>query len=92
MPNGRVASQVVANPKRELDALVAFVVRSDIQHKTALLDLLNVVDDHLKGGATSRGDAVSHWQSFAGYVDQYLGDVDGLLALTRRVGRNFTHA
>jgi len=77
------------SPRRELDALIALVTRADIPHKRALLDLLAVVDDHLKGGRTERADAVAHWQSFASYVDQYLTGVEGLQALTRRVGRTF---
>lgn len=78
-----------SNPIRDLDALVLFVRQSDIQHKAALLDLLAVVEDYLKGGGTIREDAVAHWQSFAGYVNQYLAGVDGLVPLTDRAGRPF---
>ena len=88
----RATQSLPSNPKRELDALVALILRSDIQHKSALLDLLTVVDDHLKNGGTSRADAVAHWQSFSSYAEQYLAAVDGLMPLTKRVGRNFAHA
>ncbi len=90
--NGRpvAAPQAQAAPpsRRELEALIALVMRANIQHKAALLDLLNVVDDHLKGGQTDGVDARAHWESFSGYVEQYLSDVDGLLPMTRRVGRS----
>lgn len=78
-----------SNPIRDLEALTLFVKQSDIQHKVALLDLLTVVDDYLKGGGTIREDAVAHWQSFAGYVHQYLASIDGLVPLTDRAGRPF---
>lgn len=87
--NGAVTGPPTASPgpRREVDAVIAFVTRSEIQHKQALLDLLVVVEDHVKGGGTSRDDALSNWQSFAGYVEQYLGNVEGLLGLTHRAGR-----
>lgn len=78
-----------SNPLRDMEALVDFVRRSDVQHKTALIELLAVVEDYLKGGSTVRDDAVAHWQSFAGYAHQYLAAVDGLLPLTDRAGRPF---
>lgn len=78
-----------SNPIRDLEALTLFVRQSDIQHKAALLDLLTIVDDYLKGGGTVREDAVAHWQSFSGYVHQYLASVDGLVPLTDRAGRPF---
>jgi hypothetical protein len=71
---------------QELIALVEHVRRADVQHKDALLDLLKVVEDSYRGRA-SREDAVAHWRSFADYVVQYLGDVDGLIAHTERFGR-----
>jgi hypothetical protein len=71
---------------QELMALVEHVRRADVQHKDALLDLLKVVEDSYRGRA-SREDAVAHWRSFADYVVQYLGDVDGLIAHTERFGR-----
>ncbi|MGE0765760.1 MAG: hypothetical protein AB7L90_04805 [Hyphomicrobiaceae bacterium] len=72
---------------QDLHALVEHVRRSDVQHKEALLDLLGVVEDHYRGRA-SREDAIAHWRSFADYVVQYLGDVDGLIAQTERFGRH----
>ncbi len=71
----------------ELQALMERVRRADVQHKDALLDLLKVVDEHLRGRA-SREDAVAHWRSFADYVMQYLADVDGMMAHTERFGRH----
>lgn len=71
----------------DLAALMDHVRRADLQHKEALLDLLRVVEDHYRGRA-SRDDAIAHWRSFADYVVQYLGDVDGLLAHTERFGRH----
>ncbi|MEZ5818796.1 MAG: hypothetical protein R3D44_17110 [Hyphomicrobiaceae bacterium] len=71
----------------DLIALMEHVRRSDVQHKEALLDLLRVVEDHYRGRAT-REDALAHWRSFADYVVQYLGDVDGLIAHTERFGRH----
>ncbi len=70
----------------ELMALMEHVRRADVQHKEALIDLLKVVEDHYRGRA-SREDAIAHWRSFADYVVQYLGDVDGLIAHTERFGR-----
>ena len=67
-------------------ALMDLVRRADVQHKEALLDLLKVVEDHYRGRA-SREDAIAHWRSFADYVVQYLGDVDGLIAHSERFGR-----
>lgn len=90
-PHGAAAVATAAVsplPRREFDALIALVMRSNIQHKAALLDLLNVVDDHMKGGQTGPEDARAHWQSFSGYVEQYLVDVEGLVPMTRRVGRS----
>ncbi len=78
-----------SNPLRDMDTLIDFVRRSDIQHKSALLELLAVAQDYLQGGATVRDDAIAHWQSFSGYVHQYLVTVDGLLLLTERAGRPF---
>lgn len=72
---------------QELAALMEHVRRSDVQHKDALLDLLRVVEDHYRGRA-SREDAIAHWRSFADYVVQYLGSVDGLIAHTERFGRH----
>jgi len=72
---------------QDLHALMEHVRRADVQHKEALLDLLRVVEDHYRGRA-SREDALAHWRSFADYVVQYLGDVDGLIAHTERFGRH----
>lgn len=72
---------------QELAALMEHVRRSDVQHKEALLDLLRVVEDHYRGRA-SREDAIAHWRSFADYVVQYLGSVDGLIGRTERFGRH----
>lgn len=72
---------------QDLNALMEHVRRADVQHKEALLDLLRVVEDHYRGRA-SREDAIAHWRSFADYVVQYLGDVDGLIAHTERFGRH----
>lgn len=72
---------------RDLSLLMEHVRRADVQHKEALLDLLRVVEEHYRGRA-SREDAMAHWHSFADYVGQYLGDVDGLLAHTERFGRH----
>lgn len=72
---------------QELHALMEHVRRSDVQHKEALLDLLRVVEEHYRGRA-SREDAIAHWRSFADYVVQYLGNVDGLIAHTERFGRH----
>jgi hypothetical protein len=84
-PMGRHAAQDAA--LRDLEQLIQFVARSGLQHKDALLDLLRVVEDHRKGGPTSREDADAHWQSFSEYVFQYLTAYDGLPGLTERVGR-----
>ena len=78
-----------SNPLRDMDMLLDFVRRSDIQHKAALLELLAVTEDYLKGGPTLREDASAHWLSFSGYVHQYLTSIDGLVALTDRAGRPF---
>ncbi|MGE0700907.1 MAG: hypothetical protein AB7O57_17550 [Hyphomicrobiaceae bacterium] len=75
------------DPARDLAALIDHVRRADVQHKEALLDLLRVVDDYYRGRA-GREDAIAHWRSFADYVVQYLGDVDGLIAHTERFGRH----
>ena len=72
---------------KDLTALMQLLGRANVQHKEALLDLLRVVEDHKRGGATSREDARAHWQSFAEYVQQYLGNVDGLAEATQRFGR-----
>ena len=72
---------------QDLAALIEHVRRSDVQHKDALIDLLRVVEDFYRGRG-SREDAVAHWRSFADYVVQYLGDVDGLIAQTERFGRH----
>ncbi len=86
----RPAPHVTAyNPAQDIDQLMDLVRRADVQHKDALLNLLGVVDDYVKGGATVQEDAVDHWQSFSSYVHQYLSDVDGLLPLTERAGRRF---
>lgn len=79
----------LSNPAQDIDQLMELVRRADVQHKDALLNLLGVVDDYVKGGATMQEDAVEHWQSFASYVHQYLADVDGLVPLTERAGRRF---
>jgi hypothetical protein len=71
----------------DLASLIEHVQRADLQHKDALIDLLRVVEDFYRGRA-SREDAVAHWRSFADYVVQYLGDVDGLIAYTERFGRH----
>ena len=71
----------------DLALLMEHVRRADVQHKEALLDLLRVIEDYYKGRA-SRDDAVAHWRSFADYVVQYLGNVDGLTAYTERFGRH----
>lgn len=71
----------------DLLALIRHVERADVQHKQALLDLLRVVESWRKGGATTREDAMAHWQSFADYVQQYLGTVDGLSEATHRAAR-----
>jgi hypothetical protein len=75
------------DPVHDLVQLMEHVRRSDVQHKEALLDLLRVVEDHYRGRA-SREDAIAHWRSFADYVVQYLGNVDGLIGLTERFGRH----
>jgi hypothetical protein len=72
---------------QDLHALMEHVRGADVQHKEALLDLLRVVEDYYRGRG-SREDAVAHWRSFADYVVQYLGDVDGLIAHTERFGRH----
>jgi hypothetical protein len=72
----------------ELGQLIQYVMRANLQHKEALLDLLRVVEDHQKGGATTREDAEAHWQSFSEYVFQYLAGYDDLPVLTDRVGRS----
>ena len=77
------------NAMRDFQTLLDLVRRSDLQHKTALLELLAVVEDYLKGGGTVQEDAVAHWRSFADYVHQYLTDIEGLVPLTERVGRPF---
>ncbi|HEX4893429.1 MAG TPA: hypothetical protein VFV47_09080 [Hyphomicrobiaceae bacterium] len=82
---GRPSVHDAAN--RDLEQLIQFVSRSGLQHKDALLDLLRVVEDHRKGGPTSRDDADAHWQSFSEYVFQYLTTYEGLPGLTERVGR-----
>lgn len=87
--HGRAAGQPAQPVMRDLDVLIDFVRRTELQHKDALLNLLTVVDDYAKGGATHQTDAIEHWQSFLSYVHQYLGDVDGLLPLTDRAGRRF---
>ncbi len=74
---------------RDLDKLIEFVRQAELQHKDALLNLLNVVDDYAKGGTTHQIDAIEHWQSFSSYVHTYLADVDGLAALTDSAGRRF---
>ena len=78
-----------SNPLRDMETLIDFVRRSDIQHKAALLDLLGVAQDYLQGGATVRDDAIAHWHSFSAYVHQYLAAVDGLVPLTERASRPF---
>ncbi len=81
-----------SNPLRDMETLLDFMRRSDIQHKSALLELLGVAQDYLQGGGTARDDAMAHWQSFSAYVHQYLASVDGLVPLTERAGRPFaTH-
>lgn len=79
-------SRVMPPPGRDLANLIEFVARSDIQHRDTLIELLKVVEDHEKGGRTSREDARAHWQSFADYVGKYLGNVEGLPQLTERAG------
>ena len=74
---------------RDFQMLMDLVRRSELQHKTALLELLAVVEDYLKGGGTVQEDAVAHWRSFADYVHEYLTEIDGLAPLTDRVGRPF---
>lgn len=76
-----------AQTGQDLDSLIEFVRHADVQHKDALLNLLGVVDDYVKGGPTHQDDAVEHWKSFSSYVHQYLTDVDGLTSLTDRAGR-----
>ena len=71
----------------DLLALIRIVERADVQHKQALLDLLRVVESWRKGAGTSREDAMAHWQSFADYVQQYLGSIDGLPEATQRASR-----
>lgn len=75
------------DPVADLHQLIEHVRRADVQHKDALVDLLKVVDDHYRGRAT-REEALAHWRSFADYVIQYLGNVDGLIGLTERFGRH----
>lgn len=77
------------HPAHDLDAVMQIIHRSDLQHKAALLELLRVAEDHLRGGATRRDDAVAHWRSFADYVHQYLTGIDGLVTATDRAGRAF---
>jgi hypothetical protein len=76
-----------AESPHDLDSLVDLVARSSVQHRDTLLQLLRVVDDHVKGGRTGRDDALAHWKSFSDYAKGYLGDVQGLLPLTDRVQR-----
>lgn len=75
---------------RDLAQLIDFILRSEIQHKDTLLELLRVVEDHEMGGRTSREDALAHWKSFSDYVIQYLTGVDGLPALTAQTARSLT--
>lgn len=72
----------------DLRSLMQFIMRANLQHKEALLDLLRVVEDHKAGGPTSREEADAHWQSFAEYVQQYLVGYDGLADMTLRAGRS----
>ncbi len=83
------ATPLRVDPAREMADLIELVSRSTVQHKDALVDLLKVVEDHVRGGPTIRDDAVSHWKSFSEYVHQYLGNTDGLGAATERFGRQF---
>jgi hypothetical protein len=76
-----------AEGPHDLDSLVDLVARSSVQHRDTLLQLLRVVDDHVKGGRTGRDDALAHWKSFSDYARGYLGDVQGLLPLADRVQR-----
>lgn len=85
----RASVGVSAGIGHDLDALMEFVRRADVQHKDALLNLLSVVDDYAKGGPTLQDDAFDHWRSFAGYVTQYLSNIYGLQELTERAGRRF---
>jgi hypothetical protein len=75
------------DPAQDLRRLIEHVRLANVQHKEALLELLKVVDDHYLGRA-SREDALAHWRSFADYVAQYLGNVEGLLPLTERFGHH----
>ena len=75
---------------RDLAQLIDFILRSEIQHKDTLLELLRVVEDHEMGGRTSREDALAHWKSFSDYVIQYLTGVDGLPVLTAQTARSLT--
>ncbi len=86
LPTAPPAGLARDDGSQELMALMDLVRRADVQHKEALLDLLKVVEDHYRGRA-SREDAIAHWRSFADYVVQYLGDVDGLIAHSERFGR-----
>ncbi len=88
LPAGMLAAAAARDDGgRDLALLVEHVKNANVQHKDALLDLLRVIEDHYRGRA-SREDAVAHWRSFADYVVQYLGEVDGLIAHTERFGRH----
>lgn len=87
VPGGLAAPATDDGGLRDLAFLMQVVDRANLQHKEALLDLLRVVEDHKRGGPTSPEDARAHWQSFAEYVQQYLGNVDGLPEATLRFGR-----
>ncbi len=80
----------IPSGNRDLAQLIDFILRSEIQHKDALLELLRVVEDHELGGRTSREDALAHWQSFSEYVVQYLASVEGLPLLTAQAARSLT--
>jgi hypothetical protein len=84
---GQIAMPVDDGGLGDLALLIQVVERANVQHKDALIDLLRVVEDHKRGGATSREDARAHWQSFAEYVQQYLGNIDGLADATQRFGQ-----
>lgn len=88
-PAGLRPLRDASNPLRDMETLVEFVRRTDIQHKSALLELLGVAHDYLQGGSTGRDEAIAHWHSFSDYVHRYLATVDGLAPLTDRASHPF---
>jgi hypothetical protein len=83
----RPAAAPRPDPVVEVGRLMDLVMRSGVQHRESLVELLRVVDQHLRGGPVTRDDALAHWQSFSEYVHQYLRNVDGLAPQTDRLGK-----